>query len=112
MHRMLLFGGAPILALAIPVIAAGQGSPAESQSFAQKACADTWRPEPGSYGYLRWQANHNLDCAMAMIDEHIGGPGTNRAASEDETITMSREELKELRRLIQVGKDSALRVGE
>ena len=109
MRRILLFAGAPILALAIPVMATGQGSPAESRTWAQKACADPWRPEPGSYGYLRWQANHNLDCAMAMIDERLGAVRSG-AVSEDDTVRFSRDDLDELRRLILVGKDAALRI--
>lgn len=113
MRRILLFMSALILALAIPFTTVAQVTPSRSeQTWEQKSCADPWRPEPDAplQTHMRWQAYHNLDCAMAMIDEHIGPPGAGSATSEHESVTMSHEDLEELRRLILVGKDAALRI--
>ena len=113
MRRALLFSSATVLALAIPTIGIAQGPPqsAATQTWEQKSCANPWRPadDADQQTHMRWQANHNLDCAMAMIDEHLGAP-PGGAPSEHDTITVSREDLGELRRLILVGKDAALRI--
>jgi hypothetical protein len=115
MRRTLLFLTALVLALAIPAIGVAQGpsSPAASQTWEQKSCANPWRPADTAdqQTHMRWQAYHNLDCAMAMIDEHLGAGSSGAAsASEDDTVAFSREDLGELRRLILVGKDAALRI--
>lgn len=112
MRRTLLFASALVLALAVPSIGVAQGPAASAElTWEQKSCADPWRPAEDAdlQTHMRWQAYHNLDCAMAMIDEHIGA-GQGGAVAEDAAITFSRDDLAELRRLILVGKDAALRI--
>ena len=113
MRRALFFSSATALALAIPSIGIAQGPPqsAANQTWEQKSCAKPWQPADTAdqQTHMRWQAYHNLDCAMAMIDEHLGA-GSSGAASEDDTVAFSREDLGELRRLILLGKDAALRI--
>jgi hypothetical protein len=75
--------------------------------WAQHSCESAWHPQPGSQDYWRWEAYHNLDCAIALIDQRmqVGSEGSETAA----TVTMSRQDLEKLRALIRDGKDGAMR---
>jgi hypothetical protein len=102
-------------AVAFPILASAQvpassaPGPAAGQGVEAKHCADPWRPQPGSPGYWEWQANHNLDCIVAMVDEHIGAKGAS-GVSEDETVTLRRDDLEELRRMAIAAVDAAQRI--
>lgn len=75
--------------------------------WAARSCDNDWRPQPGSQGYWQWEANHNLDCAVALIDRHL--EGTDEGGAGAANVTMSRQDLERLRNLIRDGKDGALR---
>lgn len=75
--------------------------------WAEHSCESAWRPQPGSQGYWRWEAYHNLDCAIALIDQRMQGGSEGSETSA--TVTMSRQDLEKLRELIRDGKDGALR---
>src|SRR5688572_30294073 len=83
----------PAITAQAPRIEAQQASAARAttaQTLEQQSCANPWRPEEGSDYYWRWRAYHNLDCAMAVVDEHL----RTRVNGEDGTVPVSREELE------------------
>jgi len=108
MRSVLRILGAAGVALAISGLP-GVAAPAVN-SWAAKACADTWQPAADSPDFWRWQAYHNLDCAIAFIDEQIGAPGA-KPASEDAQVTVRREDLEKLRMMALTAKDAAQRIG-
>ena len=84
------------------------GAPQTERTRAEHACDKGWQPQPGSQGYWRWQAYHNLDCAVALIDERLH-TDSGAAGGGMPVVTFPRDEVERLRALIRAGKDGAMR---
>jgi hypothetical protein len=87
------------LALTAPVLAS---EPAEE---VQCSAPEVTAPFNEEY-YWRWTAYRELDCAIEAIERAM-----KNADAEDGTVTLTREELEDLRARAFSAKDAAARIG-
>jgi hypothetical protein len=103
----------PAIRASVPRIEAQQVSALQrdTTSWEAQSCADPWRPATDSPYWWRWQAAHNLDCVVAMIDGHIADSVSDQKAhTEDDTVAVPRAQLEEMRRLAIRARDAAQRI--